>query len=172
MKIKSLLIAGGAALALATTAALASDNAMHHMTVRLPDGGTAQIAYTGSVAPRVTFDTAPLPVYWPAPAAFAPLADFSRIAYDMDRQMDLMLAQAQQMAAAPQGLTQAQLAGMPAGTSSFTYVSTGAGGRFCARSTEIAIGAGGKRQVHSSTSGDCAGAAADRATGTGARKAI
>lgn len=163
------LLAGAAAIGLAGSSGLAAAQTpqTHVMTVALPDGGTAQIRYTGDVAPRVSFSTAPTtPADWRAmPAAFgteSPLTMLDRISAEMDRQAAAMFRQAAT-------LTQAAQSGQPLATGvgtfspggqSYSFVSetTGnglSGNGLCSESVEIiAIGNGAPKVVRNS-SGNC-----------------
>jgi len=166
------LILGAGALALAGTAALAAGGSdLHTMTVKLPDGGVANIEYTGDVAPKVDIrsgGSGDLARFVPG-GIFAGFSDFAAIQADMDRQMDDMLREARTMLAmpvAPNAPFEANFGVVPGGSSSW-FVSTGNGGNFCERSVEVTI-VNGKRSVHEQTSGNCgpakAGAAAAHPT--------
>jgi hypothetical protein len=148
-KIQSALL-GAAALALAGTAALAASSDVHHMTVRLADGSTAQIEYTGDVAPRVSIQPMrPLGFAAFGPqVAFAPFGDFARIRAQMDAQMHRMMQQAHAMMAMPMGgngAIEAAFGKMP-------------GAHFCSQSVRITTDANGKQNVERHSSGDCGGA--------------
>lgn len=159
-KLPLLLLAG--AMALGGTAAFAASN-VHHVNVRLPDGGVASIEYTGNVAPKVSVT----PMTQAQFEAFAPdvalmPVDFARIQADMDRQMNAMLHQVSAMNAymaqafananAP---IEATLNGVPLdGANAATLISAGNGGNFCARSVEVSI-VNGKKNVVRHQSGNC-----------------
>jgi hypothetical protein len=152
-RLKPLLVAGLSAAALAGVAgiAVARSAHFHTMTVQIPDGGVAEIRYSGDQPPQVVVSRAPAFATW-APAAFSgwvdPFADFDRIAAQMDRQMDVMLRQARALEASP-GL-------IPRGADGYRFVSSGAGGGFCGRSVEITSQGDGKPpHVVSHTWGDC-----------------
>jgi hypothetical protein len=165
-KLPTLLLLAGA-LALGGTAALAAGNDVHHMRVSLPDGGVANIEYTGNVAPKVRVEpmsNAAFDAFAPQ-VAFMPVANFARMQYDMNRQMNAMLHEVSAMDAymarafanAPMDAT---LHGMLPGNGNMTtLISTANGGNFCARSVEVSI-VGGKRNVVRRQSGDCGGAPA------------
>jgi hypothetical protein len=69
------ILAGGAALLLAGTAAAAAEK-LHTMNVALPDGSVAQIDYTGDVAPRISVQPVDA-----IPVAFVnPFAELDRVA--------------------------------------------------------------------------------------------
>lgn len=158
---RTALIAGAAALGIAGLAglALAAGPSVHEMTIRIPGGGLAQIEYTGNVAPKVMFSSGPsLPFAADYGFRDSPFAELDRISAAMDRQMDEMLQQVRSMQplmfSGP--LNQAVLRNMPAGASSYSFVSTMSGNGFCSRSVQIiASPDGGKPKVVSHSSGNC-----------------
>jgi len=165
---RNALLAGvaGAAIAL-SGAAFAQSGPNHTMTVRLPDGGIAQIRYSGNVAPRVTFGEAPEPVdvFAPMPALFGPGSPFAameRISAEMDRESAAMFRQADALAAAANSgqLAEAALRSLPPGSRSYSFVSTmsgpGSDNRVCSQSVEITgMGNGQPPRVVRRSSGNC-----------------
>lgn len=161
------LVAG--ALALGGTAAYAAGN-VHHMTLRMPDGGVAQIEYTGDVAPKISIapmTQADFDAFAP-PAAFMPATDFASIQADMNRQMSAMVHEidamnadmARAFANAP---IEAGLNGVPRGNGNVTtLISAANGGNFCERSMEVSI-VNGKKNVVRHQSGNCGGTTAEHA---------
>jgi len=139
----------------------------HLMTVQLPDGGVAQITYYGNFAPQIV--VAP-PAAMPAPAFIAgdayapadPFAALDRMAAVMDAQAAMMMRQAAFMAThavSGGGLVDANVASLPAGATSTTYVASFNGNGVCARSTEmVSAGPGMRPRVVSYASGDCGSA--------------
>jgi hypothetical protein len=159
--IRTVLFAGIAAAGLAGLSglALARSPAFHDMTVQLPGGGVAYIRYTGDVAPKISFTTGPVV---PFASVFepwgSPFADLDRISAAMDRQMAEMMRQTQQIEqlAGSGTLNNATLEKLPAGMSSYSFVSTMSGNGFCSRTVQITSSPnGGKPQVVSHTSGRC-----------------
>jgi len=155
-KAHGLVLAGLGAAAVAGAAVAASRDS-HVMNVPLPDGSTARVEYVGDVAPKVTV----------VPGAIAPFGMFDRSMFDMDRQIEAMMRQVDQMARAPAavagmpGLNVAAYGNAPAGTESVTVVSTSNGGKTCTRTTEVTSqGPGKPPKVVTNVSGDCAGVAA------------
>ena len=150
-KAHAIILAGLGAIAL-TGAAAASSQATHTMTVPLPDGSTARIDYVGDVAPKVSINPAPMSV------AFPSFGMFGRSMVDMQRQVDAMIRQANEMAShsgAP-GMNVAAYGNAPEGTSSVTVVSTSNGSKTCTRTTEVTSqGAGKPPKVVTNVSGDC-----------------
>lgn len=163
--LKSVLLGGFAALALAASTAVAADKApsVHEMTIRLPGGAIERIQYTGDVAPRVVVRSDPFEVSWPNAAIFwstPSLAELDRFSAAMDRQLDVLFRQAQALALAPLpnsgSVTETALRNVPPGTSSYTFTSTFTGRGVCTQSVRIIAPANGaKPQVVSNKSGDC-----------------
>jgi hypothetical protein len=128
---RTTILAGGAALLVAGTAAAAAEK-LHTMNVDLPDGSVAQIEYAGDVAPKVAV----------APVAYAdPFLQLDRVAEYMEAQHQAMMQQfaAMEQTAARAGAAQPgqmTLTGnLPAG-SHFTYVSSTTDGRGCTQTVE------------------------------------
>jgi len=94
-KAHAIVLAGLGAATLAGAAAAASGKATHHMTVPLPDGSVANIEYVGDVAPKV--NVSPAPAAW----GFPTFGLFDRSFADMQRQIDAMVRQANEMASRP-----------------------------------------------------------------------
>ena len=189
-KVRSLLLVGAAVVALGGVAAVAGDklasteSRTQTMTVQLPGGGVAHIAYSGPVKPRVTFDEAP----------FAPFADVPRVRFDeafdafdpfafwqddLGREMQrvrAMMDRVSALAPLPDGsgaLLQASDGTVVPGSYSYSFTSTTTGGKTCARSVQVtAPAAGGKPEVVERTSGDCEGAAAKAAPQAGEATAL
>jgi hypothetical protein len=160
-KARALVLASLAAATLAGAAAAASRDT-HILNVPLPDGSTARVEYVGNVAPKVTVAPAPMS------PAFAPFGLFDRSAFDIERQIDAMMRQVNDMAAQATtltpGLNVAAYGNAPAGSSSVTIVTTSNGTQTCTRRTEVTSEGPGKApKVLSSLSGDCGGAAATSA---------
>jgi hypothetical protein len=152
------LLAGVASIALAGTVAAQT------LTVQLPDGTTEQINYSGDVAPQVSFTPAQAAPTAPAADwAFGPQSPFAlmqQVAAQMDRDADAMMRQMQQTAAQPLAgpgqPIQIDMTRLPAGTQSYSFVSTLSLSGVCSRSTEIiAKGPGQKPQVITHSSGNC-----------------
>jgi hypothetical protein len=167
------LLAGIAGLTLLGTAAFAASEAVHQMTIQLPEGGVAQIQYTGDTAPKVTFGTAPVDAAWSNPFVHDPaFAQLARINAQMDRDMDAMLRQTRTISFAPlmlapwpdaAQLNEAALHNLPPGASSFSIVSTSTGNGVCTRMVQVTESQGGKPKVVSQNSGNCGGASGNAA---------
>ncbi len=169
-KIRTIVIAGIAALAAVGTAVAASHDS-HVMKLDLPDGSIARIEYKGDVAPKVT--VAPtldfVPVHWFDPFGAASLTLFDRIAADMDRQTDMMMQQVRAFQLEPNArggkVDLAAFDVLPAGTVSYSFVSTGTGTGTCSRSVQVtSFGPGQQPKVVSNSSGDCRDAPAASTT--------
>ena len=155
-KAHALVLAGLGAAALAG-AASATSRGTHILNVKLPDGSVAKIEYVGDVAPKVNITPASLASALPA------FGTFDRSFADMQRQIDAMMREIQQVGVKPvagaPGRNVAAYGNMPAGSSSVTVVSTSNGAKTCTRTTEVTSqGAGKAPKVVSNVSGDCAAA--------------
>lgn len=135
---KNLLLAGAAALALAGGAGLALAQPLHSMMVRLPDGGLAQIQYSGNVPPRVAFvPESPAAEYDHLASPFAML---DRISAQIDRDMDALISDVAMGSpfVNPVRVFDVDMHNLPPDTMQYSVVSTTAGdGNFCTRSMEI-----------------------------------
>lgn len=180
MRLKKLAFTTAASLGLATLAGAAAAAVIqnsHVLTVQLPDGGTAHIRYFGDTPPQVRVEPAEAlaPAAWPGSmiGLFDPaFPALDRAMAQMDRQADLMFAQAQHMTGATatpdaNGLMRADFGRLPPGATGYSYVSTFTSNGACTRSVEYRSTGKGPPQVISKTSGDCgapAKAAASAAT--------
>ncbi len=168
--IRTTLLAGVAALAAAGFSGLAAAQTsnIHTMTVRLPDGGTAQIRYIGDVAPQIVVDRAPLPVaaFRTMPSLFgadSPFAELERISAEMDRRAALMMRQAELLSAQPNGAVEVASRNLPAGAQSYTFVSTMSGNGVCTQSVQITSRGNGAPKVVRNSSGNCGNAGGNSA---------
>jgi hypothetical protein len=161
------LLGGAAAVILAGTAAYAeSRTTVHHLSIRVPGLGVERIDYTGNVAPNVVVLPDALPAAANMPVFYAPFAELNRIsaemngmAAQMDREMAVSLARFRQPWSGRDGLYHASIAAMPAGASSFSFVSTVSGSNVCSRMVQITgMGSGKKPDVVTHTSGNCGNA--------------
>ena len=158
---KNLLLAGAAAFALAGGTGLALAQPLHSMMVRLPDGGLAQIQYSGDIPPRVAFvPEAPPAEYGHRASPFAMLAQISA---QIDREIDALMGGVAMGPpfVNPERVLDVDMHNLPPGTVQYSVVSATAGdGSFCTRSMEIARTAPGARpHVVEHKSGDCHGVA-------------
>ena len=159
---RTTILAGGAALLVAGTAAYAAEK-IHTMNVSLPDGSVAQIEYTGDVAPKVSVVPAGA-----VPVAYAdPFAQLDRMAAYMVAQHHAMMQQVQAMqqaaaksgAGAPGQLT--VVGNQPAGTH-YTYVSSTTDENGCTQTVEYSSDGGSAQpKVTRTSAGSCDKATSD-----------
>lgn len=164
--LKKALGAGVAALATVGFCGIAlaqgpqENSAIHTMTVDLPDGGVAQIKYSGPVAPRVRISGAPTPIFAAMPPfldASRAFAEMERISAAMDRRTDRMFREAAALVAGSAQPDLAAIATMPAGSSGYSFVSEMNGNDVCTRGMVITSqGNGAAPRVVTHTSGNCA----------------
>jgi hypothetical protein len=156
------MMAGAAAVALwgACGTAAAGNAQTHVMTIRLPGGAVEEIRSTGNVAPQVVVspERTPTDFGWPV-AYFGPnlaFAELDRISAAMNRQMDVMLQNAQTLAAEPGLVTEIDAGKLPSGAQGYSFVSTMSDNGVCGKSVEInSRGDGQKPKVVSKSWGDC-----------------
>lgn len=153
--IPAVALAGAAGLCLAGVAAAQR----HVMTVDLPSGGIARIAYEGDAAPVVKVvkdgDSDALAM------ARDPFAGFDRMMAEMRarhvammRQMAALAAQARQ--AGGTAIVDRVAAGnLPEGSYSYTFISTSSGNGTCGRVVEITARANAAPQRVARSFGDC-----------------
>lgn len=161
------VLAGIASLAVAGAALAAEAPRFHTMSINLPDGGVAQIRYSGDVPPTVTIDRAPSvgiadPIGLFAGFDPAPFAALDRIAAEMDRQAATMLQQARYGAAdGAAGFDLIAAGGLPAGAAGYSFVSQTTSDGNCTRSVEMTkAGPDAKPNIVSHERGDCGDGAA------------
>ena len=150
--VKSFLV-GAAVLAVAASGVPARAGGHHVMTVQMPDGGVARIAYTGDVAPQVVLSAAPAPAFIaPGFVMTSGFAALEQVSDAMEREADAMLRQA----AALPTLTRTELGSLPAGVQVYSVESSITSNGACTRRMEISYAGGSMtpRQVSSET-GDC-----------------
>lgn len=161
----ALLAAGG--LALAAGAAHAAGK-LNTMNVALPDGTVAQIAYEGDVPPRISL----VPIAAADPAG-DPFAEMERLSAMMRARHEAMMRQVAEMQQrAQQRVLAAQRAGaaqpgqlpgqvvvssnLPAGSYSYTMVSTTTSGNGCTQTVQWrSDGSAKEPQVTKTSAGDC-----------------
>lgn len=161
-----LLLAMGVA-ALTGSAALADAlPGVRQLIVRLPGGGTEELSYTGDIAPEIVFlpDAArpqtliPAARYW---AAFTGLdrisAEMDHVAAAMDREIAVAMRELQSTPLAVQnGVIDTAIRSVPAGTESYSFVSTINGRNVCTQEVQVTgMGNGAKPKVVSRSSGNC-----------------
>lgn len=128
MRMMSKVIAAGlASVALAGTAVAAEH--VHTMNVALPDGGIAKVRYVGDQAPQIRIIPISVRAVPVVPVALVDptFAAFDRMFAAMNAQTEAMMRQAamlSQMPAPGAAIDHAALQKLPAGTMSYSYVST------------------------------------------------
>lgn len=141
---------------------------LNTMNVALPDGSVAQIAYEGNVPPRISL--VPIAVTDPADD---PFAELERISAMMQARHEAMMRQAAELQQqAQQQVLAAQRAGapqagqvvvstnLPAGSYSYTMVSTTTAGNGCTETVQWrSDGSTAEPQVTRTSAGDCSAVA-------------
>lgn len=154
------LFAGVAAVALAGSgAAMAQNSQTHVMTVRVPNGGVAEIRYTGDVAPQVVVRSGPaaadaLPVLPSVFGAGSPFAMLDRISAEMDREAAAMFRETEALAQHARSGQPIAVA-LPGGGQAYSFVSTMSGNGVCTQSVEITSTGNGPPKVVSHSAGNC-----------------
>lgn len=143
------IILTGVGSMICASAAVAGERDLHVMNVTMPDGTVRQLAYKGDVPPRLIVVPVRVVVAPRAVAAAqrrAQLARLDRMRMNIDRQMAAMMRQAASKSARA-----------PAGTISYSYVSTSThGAGRCTRSFRmISAGRGQQPKMIAQSSGDC-----------------
>ena len=166
-KMHTALLAGAVVVGLSAVAGLAAfapslvgqKTATHELTMQLPGGGTETIAYTGKVAPSVTFHTPQFVFSW-SPLSFDWMVP-SLMVHDpfiatIDRHLNMFANTPLPIPSAPdQLLGPTTLSGLPAGTS-YSVVSETIGNGVCTHFTQITKAKGdAKPRVVSQSSGNC-----------------
>lgn len=157
--------AGIAGLVAATAGAALAGDAMHEMTLRLPDGSVEHVRYLGDIRPDISFggegDVAFAPVFDDAFDA-SPFADIERISAAMEQQQAAML----RMATGAGGMTEADLGKLPQGVQEYRSVSFFSGNGNCTESVRYSSSGNGQPQVERTSSGSCGAGAGPHATAT------
>jgi len=164
MRLMSKVLLGGLATVALAGTAVAAEHAVHTMNVALPDGSVAKVRYVGDQAPEVRIvpvavQAMPMPVVMIDPT----FAAFDRMFAAMDAQADAMMRQAAMMAAMPATtapLQHADMQKLPAGTVSYSYVST-TSSNGCTQTVRMTSdGSSQQPQVIRTSAGKCDGAKA------------
>lgn len=172
--VRNALLAGAAAIGIAGFSGLAAAQSppTHVLNVALPDGGTAQIRYTGNVPPQVTFGGGPAALAdWAGVSTMfgtdGPFAMLDRISTEMDRQAAAMFRQAATLNAQAQSgqPIAAAVPDLPVGSQSYSFVSEMTGNGVCSQSVEITATGNGAPKVVRQSSGNCGPAPAGGAAG-------
>jgi hypothetical protein len=152
---RTTILAGGAALLVAGTAAAAAEK-LHTMNVALPDGSVAQIQYVGDVAPRVAVEQAD-PRTMVAIDLFAQLDQIAAAMEAQHRAMIQQMAALQQAAAdgAKGAPGQTLVAQVPAGVH-YSYYSSTTDANGCTQTVQYSSdGSGAAPKVTQASAGNC-----------------
>jgi hypothetical protein len=170
MRLARVVVPASIALVALAGTALAARPDTHKMTVALPYGGTAIIEYQGDIAPKVRIT--PTTVWSPVGIAHVPsFSWFDELAASLDRQVDAIMRQANTIPSPSRvsGIhpNVAALSAMPAGTSSYSVVSTTTSRGTCTRTVETtAMGVGRPPKIVARSSGNCTAAPAKAKAGS------
>ena len=128
MRPMSKVLIGGLATAALAGTAVAADHAVHVMNVAMPDGSVAKVRYVGDTPPQIRFVPVQAVSMVPVAMVDPSFAAMDHMFAEMDAQADAMMRQAamlsQQAPATGAPLQQADMKKLPAGTVSYSYVST------------------------------------------------
>jgi len=168
---RTTILAGGAALLVAGTAAMAAEK-LHTLNVTLPDGSIAQVEYSGDVAPTVSVrpgDAVPV-------AYVDPFVELDQIAAYMEAQHQAMVRQVaalEKAAAAGGSGAPGQLTvvgNVPAGVH-YTYVSSTTDANGCTQTVEYSSdGSSQQPKVTRTSAGSCDKATSDAPVAASAAK--
>jgi hypothetical protein len=159
---RTTILAGGAALLVAGTAAYAAEK-LHTLNVALPDGSVAQIEYSGDVAPSVAVQPVDA-----IPVVFTdPFAELDQMAAYMEAQHQAMMQQVAALEkAAAEGNTGAPgqlttVSNLPAGVH-YSYVSSATDANGCTQTVEYSSdGSSPQPKVTRTSAGSCDKATSD-----------
>jgi hypothetical protein len=179
MRLMSKVLLGGlATVALAGTAVAAEH--VHVMNVAMPNGAIAKVRYVGDTPPVVRFVPVRAVPAMPVAMIDPSFAAMDRMMAAMDAHADAMMRHAAMMAAAPATaapLQHADMQKLPAGTVSYSYVST-TSSNGCTQTVRMTSdGSADQPQVIRTSAGTCDGAkvspaVADSATPAKTIKAV
>lgn len=159
---KTTLLATIAAVALATSAGMAAVRStdpappMHTLSVTAPDGSIARISYSGSIAPVVHFVRAPQRAAAVAPAW--PFANVARISAAMNREMDVLMQQANMLSSPMLAMGPFYNAALlhPMGQNGWPMIErASAGSGMCMQSVEVSRIGNAAPHVVEHMAGDC-----------------
>lgn len=161
MRLMSKVLLGGLATAALAGTAVAAEHAVHVMNVAMPDGSIAKVRYVGDTPPVVRIVPVRAVPLMPVAMIDPGFAAMDRMMAAMDAHADAMMRQAAMMAAMPATNAPLQYADMqklPAGTVSYSYVSTTSSNGCTQTVRTTSDGSGGQPQVIRTSAGTCDGA--------------
>ncbi len=159
---KTTLLATIAAVALATSAGMAAVRStdpsppMHTLTVTAPDGSIARISYSGDIAPVVHFVHTQQMATAAAPAW--PFANIARISAAMNREMDVLMQQADMLSSPTLAMGPFYNAALlhPVGPGGWPMIEqASAGPGLCMQSVEVSRIGNAAPHVVEHVAGDC-----------------
>ncbi|TRL38546.1 hypothetical protein [Rhizobium straminoryzae] len=159
------LVLAGAGLAVVMAGTAFARDAMHDMTVRLPDGSIEHIRYLGDQPPKVSYDTRSdrilVPVFDDGLAA-DPFAAIEQISAAMDLQAARMMQAFDHaapltapLAAAGPGLLTVDMSHLPPGVQGYSVYSVTSGGKTCSQAIRYLNDGSGAPKVEKTASGNC-----------------
>jgi hypothetical protein len=161
MRLMSKVLLGGLATAALAGTAVAAEHAVHVMNVAMPDGSIAKVRYVGDTPPVVRIVPVRAVPVMPVAMIDPGFAAMDRMMAAMDAHADAMMRQAAMMAAMPATnapLQHADMQKLPAGTVSYSYVSTTSSNGCTQTVRTTSDGSGGQPQVIRTSAGTCDGA--------------
>ena len=174
MRLMSKVLLGGLATAALAGTAVAAEHAVHVMNVAMPDGSIAKVRYVGDTPPVVRFVPVRAVPVMPVAMIDPGFAAMDRMMAAMDAHADAMMPQAAMMAAMPTTnapLQHANMQKLPAGTVSYSYVSTTSSNGCTQTVRTTSDGSGAQPQVIRTSAGQCDGAKVSPAVANGAAPA-
>ena len=161
MRLMSKVLLGGLATAALAGTAVAAEHVVHVMNVAMPDGSIAKVRYVGDTPPVVRVVPVRAVPVMPVAMIDPGFAAMDRMVAAMDAHADAMMRQAAMMAAMPATgapLQHADMQKLPAGTVSYSYVSTTSSNGCTQTVRTTSDGSGGQPQVIRTSAGTCDGA--------------
>ena len=176
MRLMSKVLLGGLATAALAGTAVAAEHAVHVMNVAMPDGSVAKVRYVGDTPPQVRFVPVAVRAVPMMPVAMIDpsFAAMDRMMAAIDAQTDAMMRQAAMLSQVPATaapLQQAAMQKLPAGTVSYSYVSTTSSNGCTQTVRTTSDGSSNQPQVIRTSSGTCDGAKVGPAVADGAAPA-
>lgn len=172
MRLMSKVLLSGLATAALAGTAVAAEHAVHVMNVAMPDGSVAKVRYVGDTPPQVRIVPVAVRAVPMMPVAMIDpsFAAMDRMMATMDAQTDAMMRQAamlSQMPAMNAPLQQAAMQKLPAGTVSYSYVSTTSSNGCTQTVRTTSDGSSDQPQVIRTSAGKCDGAKVSPAVADG-----
>lgn len=172
MRLMSNVLISGLAIAALAGTAVAAEHEVHVMNVAMPDGSVAKVRYLDDTPPQVRIVPVSVRTVPMMPVAMIgpDFAAMDRMMAAMNAHADAMMRQAamlSQMPATGAPLQQAAMHKLPAGTVSYSYVSTTSANGCTQTVRTTSDGSSDQPQVIRTSSGKCDGAKASPAVADG-----